>query len=801
MSYTDSTSRPDLVPNDIEYSRQSTSSYKDTMMNNLNNLSHVKTDYLIPPFYNKEKLVDNVLPYSKDDDYDYEERENTEESSENKTESSSKTGYTDDTKKTQTQAPHHQQTQADPSGSKYQSQFNKANDNVEDSKNKFRQQVGGKVFNSAEEELLAKYDIMQQLAEMAQFRGVKLSQNYTIKSNYEDMLRERNLHKYIKDKHEGTKWLSEGFFHLIKGIEKANGHFDPFGFNLDGWSDHVKGNLNDHYGTFSELYEKYVGPGVNIAPELKLAFAMCSSAATYHYFNSALQVLPNLNDEENQDIVRELREKAKAESKVADDGIKAFFDEKHDKANEQLRYLQLIKEGEREQEAENRRKGFYDDDNKTEKSVRLEEIQSERERHYRFLEELDRLEENAKQMKSVAGSTYTRDRDRERVASLNNKRTPNTKSSTATMAHNHLNPPRTVEVVTPKKVVPIRQEATTEDTRTTQTQTTIPFKMTHLVNKYSQPKISKPTIQPIATTIAPPVINNSPNQIITRTQPRVHPQYLNNQTSINNTVQTEMPIPIPTSTPTSASTDLNTNQVSTSTNFGQTTLASPAINRNLNTSAVNISSAANYQSNQIQNSSSLNNYHEMVRNTKESPNSVKITNYDPNIISCAKSETSSRSKSSVSSNNESVASILSNSSSNSRSFISLGSISTKSTSSISKTSNHNRRYNNAPRITVISERSSSVNNNHSESSIPSITSLPTHEYREIVKRNDETNNKIIPVLNKKSSDSNSGSSGKVSQRSVSSAHFSGGSISTIKSKNGKKKRIVSIVTKPSTISS
>lgn len=784
MSYTDSTSRPDLVPNDIEYSRQSTSSYRDTFMNNLNNLSHVKTDYLIPPFYNKEKLVDNVIPYSKDDD-DYDERENersrdrerdrdrdrdrdsTEESTENKTDNSSKTGYTDDTKKPET--------------SKYQSQFNKANDTVEDSKNKFRQQVGGKVFNSAEEELLAKYDIMQQLAEMAQFRGVKLSQNYTIKSNYEDMLRERNLHKYIKDKHEGTKWLSEGFFHLIKGVEKANAHFDPFGFNLDGWSDHVKGNLNDHYGTFSELYEKYVGPGVNIAPELKLAFAMCSSAATYHYFNSALQVLPNLNDEENQDIVRELREKAKAEAKAADDGIKAFFDEKHDKANEQLRYLQLIKEGEREQEAENRKRGFYDNDNKSDKSIRLEEIQSERERHYRFLEELDRLEENAKQMKSVAESTYTRDR----VSSLNSKRVPASNSKpTAKMAPQSSKSTRTVEVITPKKIV--KQEPTVTDTQTTQTQTTIPFKMTHLVNKYSQPKISKPTIQPIATTITPPVVNNSPNQIITRTQPRTHPQSLNTS--------------LPPSNP-----ELKSES---------TMLAAPAINRTVNMPQTSV---ANYQTTNQTPASALNNYHEMVRNTKESPNSVKITSYNPNIISSAnKSETSSKSRSSVNSNNESTASVLStvsNLSSNSRSFISLGSISNKSTSSIksassiksgssiSRTSSKSDRYNNLPRVTVISEKSSSAN--HSESSIPSITSLPTHDYKEIVKRNDEpNNNKFVPVLNsKKNNDSNSGSSGKVSQRSVSSAHFSGGSINTIKSKNGTKKRIISIVTKPSTVSS
>ena len=169
----DDTTKADLVPDNVDYDQysQTRSSPKDTMMRNIRDLSPANTDYMIKPFYNPIKTKDTLIEYSKsENNYD---NYNTESSSES--DHSNKTTQTEDTKKPQeTTLPPAQE-------SKYQSQFNKVNDSAEDAKNKFRQQVGGKVFNSAEEEMLAKYDIMRELGEMAHFQGVKLSQNYTLK--------------------------------------------------------------------------------------------------------------------------------------------------------------------------------------------------------------------------------------------------------------------------------------------------------------------------------------------------------------------------------------------------------------------------------------------------------------------------------------------------------------------------------------------------------------------------------------------------------------------------------------------
>jgi len=799
MYNTESTSskKPDLINHDIEYENNKTSSsFKDTMMHNIRDgkFQFVNTDYHVEPFYYLPKLKDNVMPYSKTEDendnendhdnYNDNDNDNNNDNNDydNKTSSDNDSRKSSHTEKSNTQAMPRQEnkTESKPESKqdKYESKFNTANDSVDDAKNKFRQQIGGKVFNSAEEELLAKYDIMRELGEMAHYQGVKLSQNYTLKSNYEDMLRERNLHKYIKDKHEGTKWLSDAFLHLVKGIEWSNQKWNPFGFNLEGWSDHVKDGLKDQYSTFSELYEKYVGQGVSIPPELKLVFSLCSSAAQYHMYNSAIKFLPNLDDAVNKELVQNLREKARAEN----ENMKNYFDDKHEQANNQLRYLQHIKEREREEERESRSRGVYDIDNITEKSAKTQEIRSEKNRLFKKIEELDRLEENVRQMKS-SGSVYSKisvpatnkiakkidhKQPQKQVPKQESKQVPKQESKQVSKPTRPA--PKTDDFREANKVLP-------------QNGAQANVKITPLLEKYSRPKpkIIKSVTLPVATNITAPIIYTAPNQILTRTQPRdsrappqIPPVTQNNEITRNKTKQLNIPVYDP-----------NKFSDKTSESSDKTSKSSDKT------------------------SESSNKTNESHNKTNESSNSSKTKLIKSTNLGPGRNFSDESSKNTASSNE--------NQSSNNSNNLSKSTNSSKSKSSkiitpLNLSYGPNITNN---RVTVLSDTSSSSSNvNKSSSVILSVMdsehfnlselSLEHQVTTEATEFINELNNKIT---NKKRDTkelpikiplegSNSGSSGKNSLKSVNSTQYSGGSVNVIKGRNGKTKKIINIVTKP-----
>jgi hypothetical protein len=83
---------------------------------------------------------------------------------------------------------------------------------------------------------------------------------------------------------------------IITGLEFMNNKFDPFDIQLDGWSESVNDSLNDYDEIFEELHEKYKGKA-NMAPELKLMFALGGSAFMFHLRNTMFKsALPGMAD-------------------------------------------------------------------------------------------------------------------------------------------------------------------------------------------------------------------------------------------------------------------------------------------------------------------------------------------------------------------------------------------------------------------------------------------------------------------------------------------------------------------------
>jgi myosin heavy subunit len=197
--------------------------------------------------------------------------------------------------------------------------------------------------------------MLRQLGELAQQHGVKLSQNYNMNSDYKAMKYEYELHRSIRDKHNGVKWLSNIMVNLAWGVELANENFNPFEFKLKGWSEQMNDDVDEYYDVLGELYEKYFKSGKPIPPELKLMLMVGGSAVKFHIAHTAINKIPSLDEA----LQRDPRLAEKLHSQAMSDKIKEQYqkqkeafekksDQQHDIANKKTDDLRMLKEKELE---------------------------------------------------------------------------------------------------------------------------------------------------------------------------------------------------------------------------------------------------------------------------------------------------------------------------------------------------------------------------------------------------------------------------------------------------------------------
>ncbi len=205
-------------------------------------------------------------------------------------------------------------------------------------------------FESEEEENLAKLDMLRKLGELTQY-GIKLSQPYNMNSSYKAMKYEYELHRSIRDKQNGVKWLSNMMLNACYGLELANEKFNPFDFHLKGWSEQMSEDVGDYYDVFGELYEKYFKTGKPVPPELKLFFMISGSAIKFHLANVAMNSLPNLGNMMNSNpvLAERLRQQA-ASDKIRQQNMKqrnainTAGNKEHETANQKASDIQMLRE-------------------------------------------------------------------------------------------------------------------------------------------------------------------------------------------------------------------------------------------------------------------------------------------------------------------------------------------------------------------------------------------------------------------------------------------------------------------------
>jgi hypothetical protein len=146
-------------------------------------------------------------------------------------------------------------------------------------------------FNSIEDE---KQDLLYKFHRL-ESKGIKLPKKYNMYSDVREM---RSDFERIKRDHEvngSIKFSRRMLMAVVSASEFLNKRYDPFGLELNGWSETVMENTGDgdYDNIFERLHDKYSGK-VNTPPELELMLSLAGSAIMFHMTSTMFKSIPNL---------------------------------------------------------------------------------------------------------------------------------------------------------------------------------------------------------------------------------------------------------------------------------------------------------------------------------------------------------------------------------------------------------------------------------------------------------------------------------------------------------------------------
>ena len=140
---------------------------------------------------------------------------------------------------------------------------------------------------------MKKIELIRKLCELKQ-KGYELTKEYGMDSSIEEMEYEYELLKSFANKRNGIKMYKNIMLNGVSIIEFLNDKYDPFDFQLSGWSDHMSVDIDNWDDVWEDIYEKYKGTGKQMPPEIKLAYLFFASAAAFHFSKSHTAQLPGL---------------------------------------------------------------------------------------------------------------------------------------------------------------------------------------------------------------------------------------------------------------------------------------------------------------------------------------------------------------------------------------------------------------------------------------------------------------------------------------------------------------------------
>jgi hypothetical protein len=136
---------------------------------------------------------------------------------------------------------------------------------------------------SADEERKKKIDLINKLNRL-ESKGYNLTKRFTMDNELDDIQSEYDRLADVKSLEASMRFQRQTMMSFITGMEMMNKKFNPFDWELEGWSESVHENIEDFDDVFEELYDKYKGRG-SMPPEAKLIWGLLSSGVMFHMSN------------------------------------------------------------------------------------------------------------------------------------------------------------------------------------------------------------------------------------------------------------------------------------------------------------------------------------------------------------------------------------------------------------------------------------------------------------------------------------------------------------------------------------
>jgi hypothetical protein len=137
---------------------------------------------------------------------------------------------------------------------------------------------------SPDEERKKKIDLINKLNRL-ETKGYTLSKHFSMDNTLEEIQLEYDRLVDAKNLEASIRFQRQCLMGVVTGAEFLNGKFNPFDWQLEGWSESVHENIEDYDEVFEELYDKYKGRG-NMPPEVKLLMSLVGSGFMFHMSNS-----------------------------------------------------------------------------------------------------------------------------------------------------------------------------------------------------------------------------------------------------------------------------------------------------------------------------------------------------------------------------------------------------------------------------------------------------------------------------------------------------------------------------------
>lgn len=149
-------------------------------------------------------------------------------------------------------------------------------------------------------------------------KGFRLTQNFTMKSDLDDLKLEYERHKKIAERDAAVNFSRKMLMACVTGLEYINGRFDPFNIKLDGWSGSMMETINEYDNVFARIAEKYAGKA-EMAPELELMLSLAGSAFMFHLTKTMFAgAMPGMGDiiKQNPEIISNLAKATKQQQSM-----------------------------------------------------------------------------------------------------------------------------------------------------------------------------------------------------------------------------------------------------------------------------------------------------------------------------------------------------------------------------------------------------------------------------------------------------------------------------------------------------